>query len=248
MAWLKSFFENWNILEYVIAGVIGAIIAVLINRILSLFRMKRKKYCLSKKLISSSVYQQTNKDGLKISVSYNDKEIDGKLSITTVRLRNDGDEDLMFSQRVSYLFFVLDGYNAIDVSVYADKDGVNPIVSLRSDGYYELKWDLLKRDESLFIRIVVEGEPMDISAMKFDVRADGINEIKTPEFRVMDLMGPALVTAAIIGIPVALFYPTDESFVGIMPMKVLLLLSLLLFVLFFLIMSLIWRIKWLKEQ
>ena len=248
MTWLKSFFANWTILEYVIGGVIGAIIAVLINCILSLFRMKRKKYCISKALVSSSVYQQTNKDGLKISVSYNDKEIDGQLSIMTVRLRNDGEEDLMYSQRVSHLFFVLDGFKAIDVSVYADIEGINPIVSLRSDGYYELKWDLLKRDESLFIRIVVEGEPKDITTLKFDVRADGINDIKTPEFKVMDLMGPAFVTVTLIGIPVALFWPADESFVGIMPMKVFLLLSLLFFALFVLIMALIRRIAWLKEQ
>ena len=65
--------DKWNIDDYAIAGVIGAVIAYLLNAAISFFRSKRKKYCISKRLVSSSSYQQTDEDGLTIKVLYKDR-------------------------------------------------------------------------------------------------------------------------------------------------------------------------------
>ena len=174
----KVLLDNLNFTELIVGGVIGAVITLLLNRALSFFRMKRSKYCISKSLVSSSVYQQTDEGGLKIRVLYNDREVGGPLSILSIRLRNDGAEDLFYSQRVSQLLLCLDDLEVLDLNVSAETEGVKPEVIRQDDGKFELRWDLLKRDESIFIKVVAKGEVKDISAVKFEIRADGIDQIK----------------------------------------------------------------------
>ena len=96
--------------------------------------------------------------------------------------------------------------------------------------------------------MVVKGEVTDITAVKFEIRADGIGQIKTPEFRVRYVMMPVLVASAIVAIPIALFLPEEESFVGIMPMKVFMLIWLAFMVLIAWVLALMKRVRWLKEQ
>ena len=88
METIKAFLERWDILGFVVAGFISAVMALLIEGFRSMLNMKRSKYCISKALVSSTVYQQTDKDGLKITISYNNEAVEGALTILKIRLRN----------------------------------------------------------------------------------------------------------------------------------------------------------------
>lgn len=248
METIKALLEKWDILGFVVAGFIGAIIMLLIEFIKSLFSMKRKKYCISKALVSSTVYQQMKKDGLKISVSFNDVEIEDSLTVLKIRLRNDGAGDLMYSQRISYLHMILEGLDVVDVSVETDIEGVNPHIVAVGDNKYEIKWDLLKRDEYFYIKILAKGEIKDMSGVSFDIRADGINQIKTPEYKVVYEMIPVLGAVVIVVIPIMLFLPPGEMFINLFPMKWLYVGCEVLLVIVFLIGALKRRRQWVKEK
>lgn len=248
METIKAFLERWDVLGFVVAGFIGAIIMLLIEGFKSLFSMKRKKCYISKSLISSTVYQQMKKEGLKISVSFNDKDIEGALTILKIRLRNDGAEDLMYSQRISYLHVVLENLDLIDVSVETDVVGVNPVINAIGDGRFDVKWDLLKKDEYFYMQVVVKGEVGDMSGVKFEIRADGINQIKTPEYKVSEAMIPIWGAMAIVVIPVILFWPSKDMFLDYFPMKWLLVGGILFMALAFWIGALKQRIRWMKEK
>lgn len=244
---IKAFLERWDILGFVVAGLIGAIIMLLIDGFKSLFNMKRKKYCISKALMSSTVYNQTNKDGLRISITFNDNEIEGPLTILKIRLRNDGEEDIMYSQKISHLLMMVETMDVLEVSVDSEIEGINPTVKMDSCGVYNIKWELLKRDEFFYIKVIAKGEIEDMSGVKFGIRADGINQIKTPEFKVAEIMIPVWGATALIAIPVILFWPAEEMFLDVFPMKWLLVGSMIIFVLVFWIGALKQRIRWMRE-
>lgn len=247
METIKAFLERWDLLGFVVAGFIGAIIMLLIDGFKSIFSMKRKKYCISKSLVSSTVYQRMEKDGLKISVSFNDHDVEGALTILKIRLRNDGAEDLMYSQRISYLHMVSEDLDLIDVSVVTDVAGVNPAIVAIGDGKYDIKWDLLKRDEYFYIKVVVKGEVSDMSGVKFELRADGINHIKTPEYKVSEAMIPIWGAIALVGIPI-IIWPSKDMFLGYFPMKWLYVGCLLIMALACWIGALKQRIRWMREK
>ena len=243
-----TFLDKWNLVDYVIAGVIGAVITYLLNIVISFFRNKRKKYCISKRLVSSSVYQQTEEDGLKIKVLYNDKEIDGPISIIKLCIKNDGLEDIVYSKRISKLFLSFKDVEVLGISVISENADVKPIVNPINDEEYELKWDLLKCDECIIIKVIAKGNEFGLSNVKFVIRADGINEIKTQEYKVNEVMSPILLGDIAIIVPILLFYPSSDSFIGIMPMKVFMLIILVVLTLILWVTALLKRIKWLKEQ
>lgn len=243
-----AFLDKWNIDDYVIAGVIGAVITLLLNIVISFFRNKRKKYCISKRLVLSSVYQQTDEDGLKIKVLYNDKEVDGPISIIKLCIKNDGQKDIVYSKRISKLLLCFIDVDVLGISVISEIVDVKPVVNPINDGRYELKWDLLKRDECIIIKVVAKGNEFNLSNVKFEIRADGISEIKTPEYKVNEVMRPILLGDIAIIVPMLLFYPSSDSFIGIMPMKVFMLIILAVMTIILWITALLKRIKWLKEQ
>ena len=245
-----GFLKHWDLVGFVIAGFISVIIALLINGFKSLFSMKRKKYCISKSLVSSTVYQETEEDGFEIIVSYHGKRIDRPLTVLNVRLRNDGEEDILFSQRFSRpVFIAINEANIIDVKTYSLIEGVNPIAVKNSVGSFSISWDLLKRDEFLYLKIIIDGLwDGKISDVHFDIRADGINQIKTPEYKVGEVMIPIFIATGLISILLIIFYPSGEMFVDIISMKLFYILCLLFSTLIFLISALIQRIKWLKEN
>lgn len=91
-----EFLKHWDILGFVIAGFISGIIALIINGLKSLFLMKKERYCVSKRLVSSTIYQGSEDAGLKIEVSYKGKRVEKPLSVIMIKLKNDGEEDLFF--------------------------------------------------------------------------------------------------------------------------------------------------------
>lgn len=243
-----TFLDKWSFVDYVIAGVVGAVIALLLNIVISFFRNKRKKYCISKRLVSSSVYQQTDEDGLKIKVLYNDKEIEAPISIIKLCIKNDGLEDIVYSKRIRKLLLSFKDMDVLGISVISEIADIKPVVNPINDEEYELKWDLLKRDECIIIKAVVKGIEFNLSNVIFEIRADGINEIKTPEYKVNEVMSPILLGDIAIIVPMLLFYPSSDTFIGIMPMKVLMLIILVVMTIILWVIALLKRIKWLKEQ
>lgn len=248
MDFILSFLDKWKIIDYVIAGVIGTVIAFLLNIVISFFRNKRKKYCISKRLVSFSVYQQKDEDRLKIKVFYNDKEVDGPISIIKLCIKNDGLEDIVYSKRIRKLILSFYEVEVLSISVISEISDVKPVVNPINEGEYEIKWDLLKRDECIIIKVIAKGNEFDLSKAIFEIRADGINEIKTPEYKVNEVMSPILICDLAIIVPILLFYPSSDSFIGIMPMKVLILIILVVSTFLLWVTALLKRIKWLKEQ
>lgn len=234
---------------YLVAGAIGLALSLLSKWIVSLLSAKRKKYCLSKSLVSSTVYRDREEDGLKIAVTYKGQELEDPLSVLEIRLRNDGYEDFFFSQRCSCpLYLTIDGCSLIGASVESTIAGINPKVALCEDNKMEITWDLLKRDEFFYIKVFVSGEDVDVSRIKFDIRADGVDQIKTPEVRVRDSMIHVLVVVAVAAVPTIVFVPSSYPPGGIIPLKFVMLISYAFFALMCWAFALIDRIKWLKEQ
>ena len=154
----------------------------------------------------------------------------------------------MYSQRISRLSVILEGLDVVDLSVESSIDGVNPSVNQIDPCKYDVKWDLMKRDEYFFICIVVRGEVKDMSGVKFVIRADGINQIKTPEYKVSEAMLPVLIAAVLLIVPIIIFWPARNMFLDIMPEKWLYVGCMILFVLACWIAALKQRIKWMKEK
>lgn len=248
METIKDFLVKWDILGFVVAGLIGAIIMLLIEGFKSLFSMKRRKFCISRTLVSSTIYQKTDIDGLRITISYNNEDVDGPLTILRIRLRNDGEEDLMYSQRISRLYVVLEKMDVIDVSTESEINGINTTVKEIDKSRYEIKWDLMKKDEFFLIKIVAKGELNDLSGVRFDVRAVGINSIKSPEYKVSEVMIPIWVATVLIIVPIILLWPAKDMFLEIFPMKWFLVGIIIIVTLIVWIGALRRRIEWLKEQ
>lgn len=243
-----EFLKHWDILGFVIAGFISGIIALIINGLKSLFLMKKERYCVSKRLVSSTIYQGSEDAGLKIEVSYKGKRVEKPLSVIMIKLKNDGEEDLLFSQRFSRPIFVSAmGLDVVEMAVFSDLEGINPIIREESGGKFALSWDLLKRDESFYLKVFILGEISDMSAIKFDVRADGINKIKTPEYRVSETMKPVLFASALC-VVFTFFIPQNLSFMELMSMRLFLWVGLVILDLLLWVVALKRRIQWMKEE
>lgn len=243
-----EFLKHWDLLGFVIAGFISVIIALIINGLKSLLIMKRERSCVSKQLISSTVYQGTEDAGLKIEVSYNGTRVEKPLSVIMIKLKNDGEEDLLFSQHFSRPIFVSAmGLDVVEMTVLSELEGINPIIREESNGKFVLSWDLLKRDESFYLKVFILGVISDMSAIKFDVRADGIDKIKTPEYRVSETMKPVLI-ASVLCVVLSFFIPKDLSFIELMPMRLFMLVGLVIIDLLIWVASLKRRIQWMKED
>lgn len=185
---------------------------------------------------------------MKIKVLYKDKEVDRPISIIKLCIKNDGQEDIVYSKRISKLLLCFIDVDVLGISVISEIADVKPVVNPINDRRYEIKWDLLKRDECIIIKVVAKGNEFNLSNVKFEIRADGINEIKTPEYKVNEVMRSILLGDIAIIVAMLLFYPSSDSFIGIMPMKVFMLIILAVMTIILWITALLKRIKWLKEQ
>ena len=195
------------------------------------------------------VYHNLDKDGLKITVSYKGKIIDQSVSVMKIRLRNDGEEDLFFTHCFSRaIYFRMSNYDIIEVKVSSEFDGVNPKVKLGDIGRYDLSWDLLKKDEYFYVIIVVADEVEDISAVNFDVRAEGISEIKTPEFRAREFLLPVFILSIVLAILVLIFVPNEDTIIAHFSNKLLFILVIAFSFIFLWVLALYSRIRWLKEK
>ena len=105
----------------------------------------------------------------------------------------------------------------------------------------------MKRDESFYLKVFILGEISDMSAIKFDVRADGINKIKTPEYRVSETMKPVLFASALC-VVFTFFIPQNLSFMELMSMRLFLWVGLVILDLLLWVVALKRRIQWMKEE
>ncbi|MBR5907040.1 MAG: hypothetical protein IKZ50_01440 [Bacteroidales bacterium] len=246
MKYLIDLLKEYDITGFIIAGVIGYAIVLLYPLLKYLFITKRRPFNISRTTPSSTVCQNLSKDKLKISVSYDGKNFTGSLSVIKIRLKNDGDNDILYSQRCSRpVYILIDKYEVVDIYACCEKEGINPTIQ-KSRNRYSLKWDLLKRDEFFDICVVVEGEVKNSSFIRFDVRADGIKTIKRPEIRVKQALTP-LVIFDIIVFPLILLFGTNEFLFGKVTIKTFLLFFLLFENAAYVVLVLSARIKWLKE-
>lgn len=246
---LYDFLRQYDWLGFIITGLVGAFLSFLFSKLNSLFVIKRKKRCISKCLISSDIYRNLEKDGFKITVSYKDIIFEKPVSVLKIRLRNDGEEDILFSNCFSRnVYLRLDNHNIVEVTVSSDSEGINPKAEYINDNRWDLSWDLLKKDECFYVTIIVADEVKDLSGVNFDIRAEGISQIKTPEIRVKEAMLPMLKAAVILAIPIVVLVPNVESPFADISLKLFLLLILAFCVIFFWIIALYERIKWLNDR
>lgn len=239
--------QDW--IGLIIAGLVGALLSLLLNYLKSFFVSKRKTRCISKHLSSSAIYRNLEKGALKVLVTYKNRTFFKPISFLRVRLRNDGEEDIQFRNCLNRPIYVtMEDYELVDVVVDSDYSEVKPKIEVVDANKYALSWDMLKKDESINLTLVVVGEVKDLFAIKFDIRADGIEQIKTPEVRVKEGMLPAFVAVGILSIPILLFMPNDLMAFEVMSVKLVLLLVLTFLLFFYWILCLYERIRWLKEK
>ena len=78
---------------------------------------------------------------MKIKVLYKDKEVDRPISIIKLYIKNDGQEDIVYSKRISKLLLCFIDVDVLGISVISEIADVKPVVNPINDRRYEIKWD-----------------------------------------------------------------------------------------------------------
>lgn len=241
-----DFLKQWDLLGFVFAGLISLIITLIYNAIKSLVCMKRKPYNISKKLVSTTVYDNREEGDFSITVKYRGEYYNSPLTLLRIRLLNDGQNDFFFSQRCSRPICIsIPDIGIVDYYTEADSD-IQPVLKCEN-GKYLLSWSLLKVDESIDLIFVAKTSKLSMSDIDFDIRADGLNRIKSPEYRVWPQLWPILLASLLMGVCFAIFAPSKPTFLPFMSERTFWLIMLAGVDLLFIILVLIQRIQWLKE-
>ena len=207
--------------------------------------MKRKPYNISKKLVSTTVYDNREEGDFSITVKYRGEYFNSPLTLLRIRLLNDGQNDFFFSQRCSRPICIsIPDIGIVDYYTEADSD-IQPVLKCEN-GKYRLSWSLLKVDESIDIVFVAKTSKISMSDIDFDIRADGINRIKSPEYRVWPQLWPILIASALMGLLILLI-PSKSMIFPFMSERLFCFIVVIGADLLFIILTLIRRIQWLKE-
>ena len=248
METIKEILKEWDLLGFVVAAIISLIIGLVYNGIKNLVTMKRKPFNISKQTISRMVYDNRKEGGFIISVSYKGKAYDDSLTMLRIRLLNDGENDINYIRQCAkpISIEVLDA-EIIDVFIEPSSDAIEASVSDICDNQFDLSWSLLKKDEYLDLVIVAKGKDFRADQVSMEVRAEGIDEIKSPEYRIWPQLGPVLAAACIWTSICWFFMPNRITYIpGIAENVFWASLSLIVFLLYT-IYILVRRIRWQKE-
>ena len=207
---LTSFLEIFRTLEWpsiLIGAIIGALVPVVGKWIVSLFRTRKEKYHLSLLRGESATYR-TMKDGdVSVSVEYKGEAYTGSLSVIEIGLVNDGQEDLSYVNRFDKPILIRSSAYKIVDAQYIGASKIKAEVTLSEDTV-QITWGLLKKDETIEVRLV--GEYIDspeekrnkvsfYDSLSFNVRSDCVDYIapRRTSFKYLAVM--SFIVAVLFG-------------------------------------------------
>ena len=244
---IKAFLERWDLLGFVIAAIISLLIGLLYKAIKNLVSMKRKPYNLSRQTISRTVYDNRKDGDFSITVSYRGSVFDEPLTMLRIRLLNDGENDISNIQKCAKPLLVEIDADIVDAFLEPATDGIEAKLVKVDDGKYNLTWTLLKRDEYIDIALVAKGKDFNNEHIKTSIRAEGIDKIKSPEYRVWPQLWPVIVAGAVMIAGSWFLMPSRITFIPQIPENVFWTGFSVLLVLLYIILILVNRIRWQKE-
>lgn len=186
---LDGFIDMFSEIEWTpifIAAVIGAIIPPVFKWLFSLFRKRQEKYHLSLYPGGSQTYRSTTDGDINVRIRYKEKDYDGTLSMLELSLVNDGLNDISFANHFDKPILIhSSSYSIIDAK-YIGEAKIKANVVLDSGGTVQIAWGLLKKGESLDLRLTGEKKDLDGSkknscsfydSLSFNVRSDCVDYI-----------------------------------------------------------------------
>lgn len=190
---------------------IGAAVVEVIRRI-------KKDIRITCEALSLRQYNEKESGDVHISLSYKDEKVGDSLVVTTIRLTNTGKKDITFNQVFQgNIEIVLKKATIIDIVIENESDKVNTIVNKTDDNRWLLSWAMLKRKETIDLRIIAvypnEKDRISINGIAKDLsfvfRGNSIDKIEfTAPFSIRALRQAILITSAII-ISLIFIIPTD---------------------------------------
>jgi hypothetical protein len=162
---------------------------------------------------------------------------------------NDGENDINFiRQCVKPLSIEVDeNIETIDVVLEPSNDDMECSVSFAGVNKYDLTWTLLKKDEFVDLVIVTKGKELAAENVKMTVRAEGIEKIKSPEYRVWPQLWPMLLAISIFSVLMWFTMPAEVTFIPVIPQNMFWTGLFLLMIPAYTILVLVKKIKWEKE-
>lgn len=249
MGSIKEFLQHWDLLGFVIAAIISLLISLIFKGIKNLVIMKRKPYNISRQTINRTVYDNRQDGDFTITVSYKDKMCEDSLTLLRTRLLNDGDNDINYIRQCAKPISIEidETVETFDVVLEPSNKEMESAITFVSANKYDLTWSLLKKDEYIDLVIVAKGKDFSAEQVKMTVRAEGIEKIKSPEYRVWPQLWPMLLALFIMALLCWFFMPAKITFVPWFPENVFWTGVFVLLIPLFVILVLIRRIRWLKE-
>lgn len=249
METIRGFLQQWDILGFTIAGIISLLIGLIYTGIKNLVIMKRKPYNISRQTINRTIYDNRNEGDFAITVSYKGKVYEDPLTLLRIRLLNDGENDLNYIRQCAKPVSIEIGESAkvIDVYLEPSKPEMDVAISDSGNNKYDLSWSLLKKDEYIDLVIVAIGKDLSAEQVKMTVRAEGIEKIKSPEYRVWPQLWPILLGLLIVALLSWFLVPAKITFIPWIPENVFWTGLAVLMMPLFTILVLVKRIEWLKE-
>ena len=219
---IKVFLEQWDLLGFVIASVISLLIGLIFKGIKNLVTMKRKPYNISRQTINRTVYDNRRDGDFTITVSYKDKVCEDSLTLLRIRLLNDGENDINYIRQCAkpISIEISEAVETIDIVLEPSNKDMESSIEYVSDNKFDLTWSLLKRDEFIDLVIVAKGKNLSAVQVKMAVRAEGIEKIKSPEYRVWPQLWPVLSAILIMSVVAWFVMPGEVTFIPYIPQNV----------------------------
>lgn len=249
METIKDFLQQWDLLGFTIAGIISLLIGLLFKGIKNLVIMKRKPFNISRQTINRTIYDNRDEGDFSISVSYKGVAYEEPLTLLRIRLINDGENDINFIRQCAKPITVEIEESAELIDVFLEPSNAEMESAITDDGNnkYGLSWSLLKKDEYIDLVIVAKGKDFAGEQVKMTVRAEGIEKIKSPEYRVWPQLWPVSLAIIISAVTMWFAMPAEVTFIPVIPQNVLWAGLFMLLLPVYVILVLVKRIKWQKE-
>lgn len=94
------------------------------------------------------------------------------------------------------------------------------MISFNSANKYDLTWSLLKKDEYIGLVIVAKGKDFSAEQVKMTVRAEGIEKIKSTEYRVWPQLWPVSLAILISAVFSWFVMSAEVTFIPLIPQNV----------------------------
>lgn len=246
---IKEFLQQWDLLGFVIAAVISLLIGLIFKGIKNLISMKRKPYNISRQTINRTVYDNRQDGDFTITVSYKGTMCEGSVTLLRIRLLNDGENDINYIRQCAKPVSVEidEAVDTIDMAIEPSNKEMESAITFVSDNKYDLTWSLLKKDEYIDLAIVAKGKDFSAEQVKITVRAEGIEKIKSPEYRVWPQLWPVSLAIIISAVVMWFVMPAEVTFIPVIPQNLFWSGLYLLLLPFYVILVLVKRIRWQKE-